>query len=90
MISTVFLGINHGFFRNGLLPILFETMAWLDLPKQLVEAVRLELIFTDECKRCSTWEEAEIQHEKMIERLKRPEDAVEELVHGETKKHALP
>jgi hypothetical protein len=51
-VSTVFLGINHAF--AGGAPILFETM-----------------IFGGEhdghCERCSTWEEAEQEHQKAIE-----------------------
>lgn len=52
-VSTVFLGMNHRHGGGGT-PILFETM-----------------IFGGEhdgyCERCSTWEEAESEHQKAIE-----------------------
>lgn len=54
-VSTVFLGLDHSFGRGP--PMLFETMVFggpLD----------------HECERCSTWEEAEQQHERMCERVK--------------------
>jgi hypothetical protein len=50
-VSTVFLAMNHAFGHGD--PILFETM-----------------IFGGEhdgyCERCSTWEQAEAQHQKAI------------------------
>lgn len=53
-VSTVFLGINHAFLGGE--PILFETM-----------------IFGGQqdgyCQRYSTWEEAEVGHQKAIELL---------------------
>lgn len=54
-ISTVFLGLDHSFGSST--PILFETMVF-----------RGEL--DQEMDRCSTWEEAEKMHEKMIEKVK--------------------
>jgi hypothetical protein len=54
-ISTVFLGIDHAF--QGSYPILFETMVFggaLD----------------EEQERCSTWEQAEIMHQSMCERVR--------------------
>jgi hypothetical protein len=55
-VSTVFLGIDHGFFNKE--PILFETMVFggsLD----------------GELERCSTWEQAEKMHSDMVAKLKR-------------------
>ena len=53
-ISTVFLGLDHNFFSNGK-PHLFETMIFPEC---------------NYCERCSTWKEAEIQHEKAVNSLK--------------------
>ena len=52
-VSTVFLGIDHRFGAGGP-PLLFETMVF---PK------------CDYTRRCSTWEEAETQHRKVVEAL---------------------
>lgn len=52
-ISTVFLGMDHNFFGNGP-PLLFETMIFGGPHDGYQE-------------RCSTWEEAEKQHEKAVE-----------------------
>ena len=55
-ISTIFLGIDHRF-NSYDAPILFETMIFggpLDM----------------ECRRYSTWDEALIGHQEMIERIK--------------------
>ena len=55
-ISTVFLGLDHGFGEP--VPILFETMVFggpLD----------------NECERYATWAEAESGHQAMIERVER-------------------
>lgn len=53
VISTVFLGLDHGYGDGP--PILFETM-----------------IFggphNEDQERCSTWEEAEAMHARMVER----------------------
>jgi hypothetical protein len=76
-VSTVFLGLDHSFARHGP-PILFETMCWIDLPQDhgVFKSGRTML---DECERCSTWDEAEAQHDAMIAKLREPGDAVEEL-----------
>lgn len=58
-ISTVFLGSDHSF-RDVGRPIIFETMVFgggLD----------------QECERTSTWNEAEVVHERMVERVKADE-----------------
>ncbi|MEX2492188.1 MAG: hypothetical protein WD425_10550 [Nitrospirales bacterium] len=50
-VSTVFLGIDHQFFAGP--PLLFETMVFGgDLDQT--------------CRRCSTWDEAEAQHEAIL------------------------
>jgi len=49
-VSTVFLSHDHSFGEGP--PLLFETMVFRDGEG-------------DECERCSTWEQAEAQHEKM-------------------------
>ena len=54
-VSTVFLGIDHSYDDGK--PILFETMVFggeLD----------------EEMERCSTWDEAEIMHQKMCEKVR--------------------
>lgn len=55
-VSTVFLGIDHNLSYGAKQPILFETM-----------------IFGGEhdeaCWRCSTWQEAEAQHERVVAEL---------------------
>lgn len=56
-ISTVFLGIDHNFSFDGD-PILFETMVFGGELDQ-------------EQKRCCTWEEAEMMHEKMCDRVRK-------------------
>jgi hypothetical protein len=66
-VSTVFLGINHNFKFDGSAPILFETMAFhkLDTPKKLLNDLEVEWD-GEECMRCGTWEEAELQHKMMV------------------------
>lgn len=63
-VSTVFLGIDHNhsrFFTSpadpNARPLLFETMAFF--------GIRPASKSLDICERCSTWEEAEVQHEKV-------------------------
>ena len=55
-VSTVFLGLDHGFGRNEP-PILFETMIFGGEHDQY-------------CERCSTWEEAEAMHAKAVALVK--------------------
>ena len=55
VVSTVFLGLDHSF--GGRPPLLFETMVFggpLD----------------GEMDRCSTWQQAEIMHDKMLGRVR--------------------
>lgn len=62
-VSTVFLGLDHQF--GGGAPLLFETMVFAE-----GESV--------DCERCSTWEEAEIQHAAMATKLTLPSPATTE------------
>lgn len=55
-VSTVFLGLDHNFW--GGTPLLFETMAF-NAPLDA------------DCERCSSWEEAERQHERMVAQVYR-------------------
>lgn len=52
-VSTVFLGIDHNHFRDGP-PLLFETMIFGGVHDQYQE-------------RCTTWEQAEEQHKRVVE-----------------------
>ena len=56
MVSTVFLGLDHGYNENGP-PILFETLVF-NGPLR------------DEMDRCATWDEAEAMHLAMVERVR--------------------
>jgi hypothetical protein len=59
-ISTVFLGLDHNFGRNGdRTPVLFETMLFTN-------RARLNLTLW----RYRTWEEAEQGHQAIVERVK--------------------
>jgi hypothetical protein len=55
-VSTVFLGIDHAY--GGGRPLLFETLVF-------------EGSLDGEMDRCTTWEEAEIMHEKMCDLVKK-------------------
>jgi hypothetical protein len=55
-VSTVFLGLDHRFGEGP--PLLFETMVFGFGPDD------------ERCERCSTWEEAEAQHERIVNELK--------------------
>lgn len=59
-ISTVFLGLDHNYSREGS-PILFETMIFSDT---------FEDSDLDYCERCSTWREALKMHRDAIEHVK--------------------
>lgn len=58
-VSTVFLGLDHRFFSNDGMPILFETMIFVKDGNSL-----------DYQERYSTWDEAEKGHEEAIKYLK--------------------
>jgi|SRR5882762_6101347 len=65
-VSTVFLGLDHSFLRDIDSPILFETMVFAENGDNSLE-------FAGECERCSTWDQA------IIERIRKPDDQIEEL-----------
>ena len=56
IISTVFLGLDHGHLFDGP-PLLFETMVFTDGESGYME-------------RCSTWLEAEAQHQRIVDGVK--------------------
>jgi hypothetical protein len=56
-VSTVFLGIDHGFPGDGP-PLLFETMVFPNSGASLEEQF---------CERAATWDEAEACHQRGIE-----------------------
>ena len=57
-ISTVFLGLDHNYCDTGT-PLLFETMVFDEAGGPLDQTM----------ERCSTWEQAEKQHEKIVARV---------------------
>ena len=62
-ISTVFLGLDHSFsWQNGP-PILFETMVF-------TKNGTLDYDY----ERCSTWAEAEQQHQRIVDKIKSSQD----------------
>ena len=65
-VSTVFLGLDHQWGEGP--PLLFETMVFRG---DNGEAYDYE--------RCSTWLEAEAQHEAVIARIAQPGDKIEQL-----------
>ena len=58
-VSTVFLGTDHNWMNEGE-PILFETMVFGQDDEMM--------------ERCSTWEEAEAQHDRVVKRLQVGQD----------------
>jgi hypothetical protein len=59
-VSTVFLGLDHGFGRKGP-PVLFETMAFHPETRTELDG--------DSCWRYSGWDDAEIGHKAMVRKL---------------------
>jgi hypothetical protein len=59
-VSTVFLGIDHRYGPDGP-PVLFETMVFGGPLDQ-------------EQERCCTWDEAEMMHARMVERVRNAND----------------
>jgi len=55
-VSTVFIGLDHRFDQSGGDPLLFETMVFGGPHDQ-------------ECERYSTWDEAEVGHRAMVEKV---------------------
>lgn len=70
-VSTVFLGLDHNYCGDGP-PLLFETMAfgpmhavkWFDGSTREIHST------LDFQPRCSTWEEAEVQHEEICSQIR--------------------
>ena len=68
LVSTVFLGINHGFLP-GQQPLWFETMVFADEDRAMppeVEALLTKWRETQQ-ERYSTWREAEEGHKRMVQ-----------------------
>lgn len=63
-VSTVFLGIDHGFGQPGL-PVLFETMVFGGL-------------LDGYSQRWTTWEEAQVMHNKIVKTVRREHGLPEE------------
>jgi hypothetical protein len=61
-VSTVFLGLDHNFGAG--LPVLFETMVFRHEkgPKDFADS---------HCVRCESWDEAEKQHDEVVELVRR-------------------
>ncbi len=57
-IFTTFLGLDHRYHGGGT-PLVFETMVF-----------PMDNYSDEYCERCSTWEEAEAQHQRAIEWVK--------------------
>jgi len=79
-VSTIFLGLDHQW-GNGP-PILFETMVFVENPhtvELLGKEITLNSDFLDIQERCSTWLEAEAQHQRVIDEIKQPSDSIEEI-----------
>lgn len=64
-VSTVFLGLDHQYGTGP--PLLFETMVWMDTCAAPDSDMHTWL---DEQERCSTWDEAVAQHERMCELMR--------------------
>ncbi len=93
-VSTVFLGLDHSFGamfgREAGPPILFETMVYIENPRDVefaavpeygIEAQTVHFVsdFLDIQERCSTWLEAEAQHAKIVVEVGQLHDDVEEI-----------
>lgn len=61
LVSTVFLGLDHQWEDDGP-PLLFETMVFGKGP------------LNERLERCTTWEEAEVMHEKMCKEIRQQEN----------------
>lgn len=82
-VSTVFMGLDHNFFHQGP-PILFETMVMIDMETEIkfVAPRTMRVSFLDIQERCCTWEEALLQHQRVIDQIRESHDDEEELKHG--------
>jgi len=62
VVSTVFLGLDHSF-NDSDPPLLFETMVFAsDSAGSIIDYRDLDMA------RCSTWEQAEAQHDVMVQK----------------------
>ena len=74
-VSTVFLGIDHNFGLGP--PLLFETMVFNKIPVwrmwlgYLFPRFRFSFEWEADCRRYSTWEEAEQGHQEIVEKYRR-------------------
>jgi hypothetical protein len=68
LVSTVFLGINHGFL-SGQRPLWFETMVFADYDRAMPPEIEVLLTKWREGQqqRYSTWREAEEGHNQMLQ-----------------------
>lgn len=66
-ISTVFLGIDHGWSNE--LPVLFETMVF-QYPPELASNFTDETLCDIEVQRYEIWEQAEKGHREMVEKYR--------------------
>lgn len=57
VVSTVFLGLDHGIGGQGTKPLLFETMVFGGK-------------YDEECERYTTWDEAVEGHKNMVKKVK--------------------
>lgn len=99
VVSTVFLGLDHNHMRRGP-PILFETMVYVELEHDITFPPIPEMgfeghtfhsnqDFEDTQERCSTWEEALMQHQGVVDEIRRANyrDEVEELTEKDKAEH---
>lgn len=88
-VSTVFMGLNHSWEEDGP-PLVFETMVYIknrhtvkfpEIPEAGIKGweKQLDSEFLDTQERCSTWDEAIVQHERVIEDIRNPGDDLEEI-----------
>lgn len=65
-VSTIFLGLDPSFGEGP--PMLFESKAFERMPH--IDGLNIHLGTAFDCERYSTWEDAEIGHKAMVERLR--------------------
>ena len=82
-VSTIFLGLDYGV---GHTLLLFETMAWINMPHEVPAVPALGLAarvmprtFCDYQTRCSTWDEAIAMHAVAVAHFQAGADEIEEL-----------
>ena len=67
-VSTVFLGLDHSFGRNGP-PILFETMIFNRAVAGATESDMREILKGADCFRYASWDDAETGHATAVRRV---------------------